>query len=523
MSLAASPFDLQHSLSRHFPAIRHSRLVHVLLVLIAVSFLLRLIAISYVPLIPEEAYYWMYSQHPSLSYFDHPPMVAWVIFVGTRLFDDTETGVRICGNLIATASIGLMYWYARIWMGRRAALCSALALLILPFYFWTGFIATMDSQLIFFWLLCLIGASLALRQGKWWGWYVAGAGFGGAMLGKYTGVFVGFGVLLSMILYRPWRKHLISPHPYLAAFMGICLFSPVILWNAMHGWASFRFQFLDRTEIHPFWSWRSLISPLNFLGLQLVAVTPIFVVAAASLMGRSHRLRRILKRPMPVFALCTAIPLVALMAWKSVTFDVHLDWTSPAYLSLFPLVSARSMGYLRLSIRRKSFAWPMSAAVSLVVCVGFNLLCPLYMLLIMPATGRPQVFGPWHALAMVVQRYEVQLENQTHREPLIIGRGKYRLASELAFYRAKVEKPFSSSANTTNQWILGEGDGLGFSYWLDRPQCKGRDCIYVSDKDDVQSVVQSRFEAVQLVDDPALRELPGGVVYHLAICRGFKE
>jgi hypothetical protein len=86
-----------------------------------------------------------------------------------------------------------------------------------------------------------------------------------------------------------------------------------------------------------------------------------------------------------------------------------------------------------------------------------------------------------------------------------------------------MEKPHYSSVDTTSQWFLGDIDGLGFSYWLDRPQCIGRDCIYVTDKDDIQSVVQPRFREVQMIDDPALRELPGGVVYHLAICRGFKE
>lgn len=521
MRLSASQSDTNFQ-SGSFFTLRHSRFIWVVLILLAITFLLRLLTISYVPLMPEEAYYWMYSQHPSLSYFDHPPMVAWVIYLGTWLFSDTEIGVRICGNLIATASIALMYGYSRIWMGRRAAMGSALALLILPFYLWTGFIATMDSQLIFFWLVCLIGSSLALKKDRWWGWYLAGLGFGGAILSKYTGVFVGAGVLLAIMLYQPWRKHLRSPHPYLGALMGLCLFTPVILWNATHGWASFRFQFLDRSEIHPFLSWRSLISPLNFFGLQMVAVTPVFAIAAASLVARSVRVRHILRRPLPVFALCTALPMLAAMAWKSVTFDVHLDWTSPAYLSLFPLVCARSMSYWRLSIQQRSFLWPVAAVVSLIVCLGFNVLGPLYLLLITPAVGRPQVFGPWHQLAMVVQRYEVQLEGQTHREPLIIGRGKYRLASELAFYRSLVEKPVSSSANTTSQWLLGDMDGLGFPYWLDRPNCKGRDCIYVTDKDDIADVVQSRFREVQMIDDPALRNLPGGLVYHLAICKGFK-
>ena len=37
------------------------------------------------PVFSQEAYYWTYAQHPDLSYFDHPPMVAWLIWLGTLI------------------------------------------------------------------------------------------------------------------------------------------------------------------------------------------------------------------------------------------------------------------------------------------------------------------------------------------------------------------------------------------------------------------------------------------------------
>ena len=45
-------------------------------------------------LYPEEAYYWNYAQHLDLGYLDHPPMVAWLIHLGTTVFGNTERG---CG------------------------------------------------------------------------------------------------------------------------------------------------------------------------------------------------------------------------------------------------------------------------------------------------------------------------------------------------------------------------------------------------------------------------------------------
>ena len=52
------------------------------LVMVTVLTLLRLWLCGILELLPEETYYWTYSKHPALGYFDHPPMVAWVIGLG---------------------------------------------------------------------------------------------------------------------------------------------------------------------------------------------------------------------------------------------------------------------------------------------------------------------------------------------------------------------------------------------------------------------------------------------------------
>ncbi len=54
----------------------------------------RLIYSYFLPLIPQEAYYWYYIQYPDWSYFDHPPMAAYSIGLGTWLFGDNFFGVK---------------------------------------------------------------------------------------------------------------------------------------------------------------------------------------------------------------------------------------------------------------------------------------------------------------------------------------------------------------------------------------------------------------------------------------------
>src|ERR1051325_5923575 len=92
----------------------------------ALLFCLRFLAAFLIDLAPQEAYYWNYARHPALSYFDHPPMIAWVIGAGQFLLGKSELGVRFGGLLLTLLSTWLLYALGRVWFGRRAGLWAAL-------------------------------------------------------------------------------------------------------------------------------------------------------------------------------------------------------------------------------------------------------------------------------------------------------------------------------------------------------------------------------------------------------------
>src|SRR5260370_42325970 len=70
------------------------------LALVAYAFVLRLVYAGSVEMMPEETYYWNYSRHLDFGYLDHPPMVAWLIRVGTAVFGQTEGGVGARGGAL---------------------------------------------------------------------------------------------------------------------------------------------------------------------------------------------------------------------------------------------------------------------------------------------------------------------------------------------------------------------------------------------------------------------------------------
>jgi hypothetical protein len=170
----------------------------------------------------DEAYYWTWSRSLEWSYFDHPPLVAWLI----RLL-----GVRGAALGCGAVALALVYGFAADLHGRpeagwrAAALWSVLPASVLP-----GVFATPDSPLMPFWVASL----WALHRRRW---VLAGALAGGAMLSKYPGALLLFPALAAAIAWRerPWK-------PLLGAGAALAVVSPVIAWNAAHDWQSFAFQ-----------------------------------------------------------------------------------------------------------------------------------------------------------------------------------------------------------------------------------------------------------------------------------------
>jgi len=491
------------------------RWVGIFAMFLALALGLRLLAMAAVPLIPEEAYYWMYAQHAELSYFDHPPMVAWVIGLGTAVFGHTEFGVRIVGNLLMLGASLLMYRFGQAWFSQAAGVVAALLLQVLPVFFGVGFIATMDSALVFFWMLGLVGLTAALRDNRAWGWYVAGIALGLAMLSKYTGLFFALGTGLAVVAHRPWRRHLLTLHPYLSILFAVALFSPVIIWNAQHDWASFRFQFLNRFDTEPL----SIKTMLSFIGFQLLIATPIiFWVYSRLTVQLLNKPLRVLT-PQSILTHAFSLPLFSVMAYKSLRYGVHINWTVPTFLSLLPTVSQWFIDQGLADFKRR--LWTRGFTWTIMLCVIFNISSASYLLFLQPRVQWISAFGPWKQLAGIVEQYEDQLESETGREPIVIAEGAYRLASVLAFYRRPIEQHVNSAHYTTSKWILG-GNGLGYPYWSDRNRWRGKDAIFIDDGDeDILARTQDHFDEVRLVTDARLLEI-GRHKYQLVIGKNLR-
>src|ERR1700730_16716751 len=110
---------------------------------------LRLAAAAWTPLTFDEAYYWMWSKHLAGGYYDHPPMVAVVIRLGTMLAGDTELGVRLVSILLALPMSWAGYRTAAILFGGQRVASTATLLLNVTLMAAVGtMIVTPDAPLL---------------------------------------------------------------------------------------------------------------------------------------------------------------------------------------------------------------------------------------------------------------------------------------------------------------------------------------------------------------------------------------
>ncbi|MCF2522317.1 glycosyltransferase family 39 protein [Bradyrhizobium sp. G127] len=271
----------------------------------------------------DEAYYWTLSKEYVLSYLDHPPMVGWLVRFGTAIFGDTSFGARFGGLLamwIAWVILADIVW--RVTRNRGAVVVAVLMPFAAPEY---GLFASrivpdaglIASSLAMVWSLVRLTES---NDGRWW---LAAGLFGGlALLSKYTAIFLA-PAILAFLLVPLWRaRWLRSPYPWLAIIVALLVFSPVLIWNAQHDWASFKFQFIRAGADHGL-SARTLG---DFLGLQLALVGPVlFPVALAGTVLLAWRGYR---RQHPAFILVSTCALVpfAYFLWKSLSLRIGDTW-----------------------------------------------------------------------------------------------------------------------------------------------------------------------------------------------------
>jgi dolichol-phosphate mannosyltransferase len=483
--------------------------------LVVVSFLLRLLYIGQVELLPEDSYYWNYSQHLDLGYLDHPPMVAWLIWLGTHVFGGSEFGVRIGALCCAAIAAFFSYRLTRNLFGEDSALVALVLMQVMPFFFLAGLLMTPDAPLTAAWSATLYFLERALLGGQARAWLFAGVTIGLGLISKYTiGMLVPV-AFLFVILDAPSRQWLLRWQPYVALVIAAVIFSPVIIWNAQHEWASFAFQTSRRLAERPRFSLHRLLIS------ALVLLTPTgFLTLCVSRLSRRPESRRWL-----FLQLAVLVPLSVFVVF-SVRHDVKIDWTGALWLGAVPALAACIVEFGKPGAQGLR-AWLHSAwgptAVIMILLLGTGL---HYLALGLPGVGYSNhlelVPVGWRDLGRQVQAIAADLRKETGQEPVIVGMDRYELASQLTFY-APVH---ARSVNETSSRNLFGAEGLMYGRWAKNLEIGERPLLLVAwDPHDIADEFTVPYtEAVGPLQTGYLsRDGVGIRDFHYRIAKGYRK
>jgi 4-amino-4-deoxy-L-arabinose transferase-like glycosyltransferase len=211
--------------------------------LVSALTLFRLWFAAQLELAPDEAYYWRWSLTPNLGTLDHPPLVAWLIHLGTRLLGPTALGVRVVFVLLSSLGVVFVYLAGRqIGLERKMALSAAAIGAILPIVATGSVIATPDTPLGLAWVVSLF-ALLRLTVCRSTGaWFLFGAAFGIGLLAKHTALLIPLIALATAIGVPRIRADLRSATPWLALGLGVLIALPFLVTEALNGLPSVSFQ-----------------------------------------------------------------------------------------------------------------------------------------------------------------------------------------------------------------------------------------------------------------------------------------
>lgn len=422
--------------------------------------LFRLFLALSLPLTPQEAYYWSWSRNLALSYFDHPPLASYSIWLTTLVFGQTIFGVKLAAvlwylgmNIIWAAMIQEMFNNSRQTFWTLMALNASI---VFQLY---GFVITPDTPLLFAWTATIyaLWKLVQTESPKWW--YVSGLFMGLAWLGKYSGIMLVPSVLLFTIVSKHQRKWLLTPHPYLGVVLAILVFSPVLIWNAQHDWISFAFQGTARASGMGHWKIKHFG---ELLGSQFFILSPyLFVLVFATLFRYGRRLFTDLEDKI-LLLLSSGLVTTVFFITVSLRSLVKMNWLAPAYWSLIIL----GIYYLFQSPNR--FNRMRMGIFSSIIFLGIGI-----SVVAIPNVplGEGNTWSGWKQAALDVNDLQDSLKNAGHN-PFIFSTN-YKASSLLKFY-------LPGQPRTYAQDIIGK-HALQFDIWPREEELKGRIGLLVVD------------------------------------------
>ncbi len=481
----------------------------------------------------DEAYYYLYTLHPDLSYFDHPPLVALTTGFGPWLTGEvSQFTIRLGTLILHTGALVLLYLTsAKLFSPKAATLTLTIATIVPIFQVGFGVLTLPDSPLIFFWtasLYCAVCEFFAAKQRQdlyrpSYRLAILGLLVGLACLGKYHGFILGVGLIGFCLTSSRHRSALTSPWALLGLGLFVVTISPLLIWNIQHEWVSFRFQ-SQRGIPKGGYNWLDLFTtflasvaylfptlglPLWWISLQ-TGITQI----TQPWLNSSRNYDKDLKQKR-LLILWVSLPLILGFTWLGGYHQILPTWSMPGFWGATLLLGQQVTSWQKHYPRRVR-RWLWGTAIAVVSLLLFALLHV--------ATGTLQkpsnyaLFGGFLAPQddPSIQLIDIQQLRRGFatsaslssalKNSSFIFTNRYYLGGQISMALA----PLAKTPITTF-----DKDIRGFAFWSRADQWLGEDALYVTGdrfarKKKLMDKYKSYFKTIENIGSIPIRR--GGVV-----------
>lgn len=398
--------------------------------------LVNLVQAAGTELLHDEAYYWVYSHYPDWGYFDHPPMIAILIKMGYALFH-SELGVRLFVTLMNT---GAIYLLQKLLLRENDRLFYAIILSMGVLQI-GGILAVPDIPLTFFTALFFWQYNKFLQSGTAVQGMLLGVIMALMLYSKYHGI------LIILFTFFSNRKLFFQWQAWLAAIVGMVLFSPHLWWQYIHDFPSVQYHLKERNAP----TYRIAFS-MEYIGGQILLAGPLIgwlLLYAAGKFKTPDLFSKALKWSMAGFF---GFFLVSTLKGR-----VEANWTVPALIPMIILAHA----WLTDTPRFGRWVFRLLPVTLLIIVI-----VRLYML-----TDIPAITKRFHDEMHNNKTWAAAIKKESNGLPVVFM-NSYQRPSKYWFYTGEKSFGLNTTAYRRNN----------YNFWPVENDFQGRDAFLVDDQ-----------------------------------------
>jgi len=375
----------------------------------------------------DESHYVEYTVNPALSYYDHPPLIGYLIKIFITLMGRSPIAVRVPAILSGIGTAMLLFVLGRKLHSAAAGYWTAVIFNCIPIFSAVGISAVPETIFCFFYLLAFLILWRLHETGRAYLWYYAGMVMGLAMMTKYTAFFLYPAVFLFAASVPSMRIWFRKKEFYIALLVSLLMFLPVIIWNYENYWASFTFQmarglgekafFRPQMFLRNFGAQAGVLSPLIFFFLIYALIYTIFT----SIRGNE----------ISVLFLSFSLPIILTFGYSGLANKVLPYWPAAGYLVLLPVLGklvSGFMGDMRRKALRYLFVFSLALSCLLTIAVLSQAVFKIF-----PVPAKDDVTNDllgWKELAGRIK----EIRNAEKDADFFVFTNTFFIASQLAFY-----------------------------------------------------------------------------------------